>query len=126
MRTIKCINENWLFTMDEKVNPASLPAGAEELNLPHTWNGKDGQDGGNDYKRQKCWYFKEISKADLTGEENFLEFVALLPEYTSELIEAGEVKTAQMLLEFAISVNADSRKIDHQLASLLEESSSIN
>ena len=77
MRTIKCINENWLFTMDEKTNPASLPAGAEELNLPHTWNGKDGQDGGNDYKRQKCWYFKEISKADLTGEENYLEFDAV-------------------------------------------------
>ncbi len=77
MRTVKLINENWLFTMDEKANPSALPAGAEELNLPHTWNGKDGQDGGNDYKRQKCWYFKEITKADLTGEENYLEFDAV-------------------------------------------------
>ncbi len=77
MRTIKCINENWLFTMDEKVNSGSLPQDAEQLNLPHTWNGKDGQDGGNDYKRQKCWYFKEIAKADLTGEENYLEFDAV-------------------------------------------------
>ena len=77
MRTIKCINENWLFTMDEKANPSVLPTGAEELTLPHTWNGKDGQDGGNDYKRQTCWYFKEIAKADLTGEENYLEFDAV-------------------------------------------------
>ncbi len=77
MRTITSINKNWLFTMNEKSNPSALPAGAEELNLPHTWNGKDGQDGGNDYKRQKCWYFKEIAKADLTGEENHLEFDAV-------------------------------------------------
>ena len=77
MRTIKSINENWLFIMDEKANPSALPEGAEQLNLPHTWNGKDGQDGGNDYKRQKCWYFKEIAKADLSDEENYLEFDAV-------------------------------------------------
>ncbi len=77
MRTVKCINENWLFTMDEKANPSALPEGAEELNLPHTWNGTDSQDGGNDYKRQKCYYFKEIAKAELTGKENYLEFDAV-------------------------------------------------
>ncbi len=77
MRAVKCINENWLFTMNEKQNVAVLPQDAEQLNLPHTWNGKDGQDGGNDYKRQKCFYFKEIAKADLTGEENYLEFDAV-------------------------------------------------
>ena len=60
--------------MDEKANPAALPQNAEALDLPHTWNGKDGQDGGNDYKRQKCFYFKEITKSELVGEENYLEF----------------------------------------------------
>ncbi len=77
MRIIKNINENWVFTMGAVNNTATLPADAEELNLPHTWNGTDGQDGGNDYKRQKCYYFKEIAKADLTGEENYLEFDAV-------------------------------------------------
>ena len=77
MRTVKCINENWLFTMNENANVTALPEGAENLNLPHTWNGKDGQDGGNDYKRQKCFYFKEIAKEELTGEENYLEFDAV-------------------------------------------------
>ncbi len=77
MRIVKCINENWLFTMDEKANIDTLPQNADTLNLPHTWNGKDGQDGGNDYKRQKCYYFKEIAKAELTGEENYLEFDAV-------------------------------------------------
>ena len=77
MRTVKNINENWLFTMDEKADVRILPQNAQELNLPHTWNGEDGQDGGNDYKRQKCFYFKEIGADCLTGEENFLEFDAV-------------------------------------------------
>lgn len=59
-------------------------------------------------------------------ENNFLDFVALLPEYTTELAEAGEKETALMLLEFAASVNADSRKIDQQIAVLKEELSSIS
>ena len=59
-------------------------------------------------------------------ENNFLDFVALLPDYINELIEAGELETAQMLLEFAVSVNADSRKIERQLETLLETSSTMN
>lgn len=51
-------------------------------------------------------------------ENNFLEFVALLPDYATELIEAGETESARMLLEFAVNVNADSRKIDNLLATL--------
>ncbi len=30
------------------------------INLPHTWNNIDGQDGGNDYKRGTCTYKKTI------------------------------------------------------------------
>ena len=59
-------------------------------------------------------------------ENNFLDFVALLPDYTLELSGAGEKEAALMLLEFAVSVNADSRKIDNQLAALKEELSSMN
>ncbi len=59
-------------------------------------------------------------------ENNFLDFVALLPEYANELIEAGEKESALMLLEFAVSVNADSRKIDNLLTQLKEDLSSMN
>ena len=59
-------------------------------------------------------------------ENNFLEFIALLPDYASELIAAGEKESALMLLEFAVSVNADSRKIDKLLAQLKEDLSSVN
>ena len=59
-------------------------------------------------------------------ENNFLEFVALLPDYATELIEAGEKESARMLLEFAVSVNADSRKIDNLLAQLNGDLSAMN
>ncbi len=52
---------------------------------------------------------------------NFSDFVALLPEYVNELQEANQTDTAQMLLEFAINYNADSRKIYEQLAAIYKE-----
>lgn len=65
MRNIKNINENWVFV---KENEKST------VNLPHTWNGIDGQDGGNDYYRGKCTYIKEIAKVDMPqGEEVYLQ-----------------------------------------------------
>ena len=51
-------------------------------------------------------------------ENNFLDFIAILPDYANELIAAGETESARMLLEFAVNANADSRKIDTLLASL--------
>ncbi|MCD8040338.1 MAG: glycoside hydrolase family 2 protein [Clostridia bacterium] len=47
-------NDGWQFTM-KGCQPA-------EVTLPHTWNGKDGQDGGNDYKRCACTYTKSFKK----------------------------------------------------------------
>lgn len=37
----------------------------EPVDLPHTWNGTDGQDGGNDYFRGCCRYKKTLRRADL-------------------------------------------------------------
>ena len=45
------------------------------VNLPHTWNAIDGQDGGNDYYRGTCFYAKEVQKEELPeGEQYYLEF----------------------------------------------------
>ncbi len=77
MREIKIINNKWYFSDTAKTAPSSVPTDWQELTLPHTWNGKDGQDGGNDYKRCKAFYCKEILAAELTGEENFIEFDAV-------------------------------------------------
>lgn len=51
---------------------------------------------------------------------NFMDFVAILPKYIDELQEANQQDTAQMLLEFAIQYNADSRKLYQQLASIYQ------
>ena len=49
---------------------------------------------------------------------NFSDFVSLLPDYVDELLEAGYTDSAELLLEFAIGCNADSRKIYEQLATI--------
>ena len=53
-----CINlrEQWLFT-----GPDGTTA---TVTLPHTWNAKDGQDGGNDYWRGSCTYRISFAKPD--------------------------------------------------------------
>ena len=46
------------------------------LDLPHTWNAKDGQDGGNDYWRGTCSYTRHFAapEADLQNEAVWLQF----------------------------------------------------
>ena len=71
-------NESWLFTKDASLvqdNKAVCADGWESVNLPHTWNGKDGQDGGSDYYRSTCWYTKKLCKCLYEGaEEVYIEF----------------------------------------------------
>ena len=75
MRNIKVINSGWLFTKDAKSAPATLPADWEALDLPYTWNGEDGQDGGSDYYRGTCYFAKEINADELPeGEVKYLQF----------------------------------------------------
>ncbi len=88
MRETKIINKDWLFSLEASAVPATLPADWQALDLPHTWNGEDGQDGGNDYKRTKGYYCKEISANELSGEENFVEFDAV--NSTAEIFWNGK------------------------------------
>ena len=75
MRNIKVINSGWLFSKDAKTAPATLPADWTVLDLPYTWNGKDGQDGGNDYYRGTCYFAKQIKADELPeGEVKYLQF----------------------------------------------------
>ncbi len=75
MRNIKVINGGWLFTKDAKSAPASLPTDWTALDLPYTWNEKDGQDGGNDYYRGTCYFAKSLKADELPdGEVKYLQF----------------------------------------------------
>ncbi len=71
MRKILCINDGWQF-IKNCADPMATE-GAEAVNLPHSWNAVDGQDGGNDYFRGSCLYTKTICKADLGEGKHFLE-----------------------------------------------------
>lgn len=73
----KLWNEGWQFRKAVSGNGEET-AGQdnwEKLDLPHTWNGTDGQDGGNDYYRGSCCYRKTLRKDEIEeGEEVYLEF----------------------------------------------------
>lgn len=72
-------NQNWHFTKDavdvSEGKHVLAQGNWEAVDLPYTWNGEDGQDGGNDYYRGTCFYAKDLKKADVSsGEEVYLEF----------------------------------------------------
>ncbi|MGN1140764.1 MAG: glycoside hydrolase family 2 protein [Oliverpabstia sp.] len=60
MRKYSLLNGDWKFIKEDKgIENLDFEEGFR-VNLPHTWNAEDGQDGGNDYYRGKCWYMKEL------------------------------------------------------------------
>ena len=74
MRNIININNGWFFLKATSETPKVVAADAEVVNLPHTWNALDGQDGGNDYFRGSCCYVKTIQKNELpAGDQIYLE-----------------------------------------------------
>lgn len=75
MRRITNINDNWTFVKNDVGAKNAALAGGDKINLPFTWNGKDGQDGGGDYLRTACWFVKKFGKPVLGGDENiYIEF----------------------------------------------------
>ena len=71
MRTVLNINQNWAFSKEAASVPAALPADWEAVNLPHSWNAVDGQDGGGDYFRGTAYYVKEILASDLPEADQY-------------------------------------------------------
>jgi len=72
MRRILNLNEGWLFVKNtEDIKRRD----GVKVDLPHTWNAEDGQDGGNDYFRGSCLYVKTLKKSELPEAEcYYLEF----------------------------------------------------
>lgn len=61
MRRTQKLMEDWMFLS---------PSGKKRpVDLPHTWNAVDGQDGGNDYYRGTCIYEKKIAKPQFEADE---------------------------------------------------------
>ena len=66
-RTIK-IEDGWFFTYQNKERTP--------VDIPHTWNGKDGQDGGNDYWRGTNQYDVKFDAPEFDEKEEqvYLQF----------------------------------------------------
>ncbi|MDE7312197.1 MAG: glycoside hydrolase family 2 protein [Eubacterium sp.] len=67
MRRIVKLMEDWQFTYRNQKK--------RMVDLPHTWNAVDGQDGNDDYFRGTCFYEKTVPKPEFTDSERvYLQF----------------------------------------------------
>ena len=67
MRKTTILNADWLFRYHDGTET--------RLDIPHTWNNLDGQDGGGDYWRGTCVYEKDFPKPEFAADERiYLQF----------------------------------------------------
>ena len=72
MREVLNFNKDWLFW--KNMSDINIQNDGENINLPHSWNAIDGQDGGNDYFRGTCLYKKSFPLSSLPqGKKYYLE-----------------------------------------------------
>ncbi len=71
MRILYNLNRKWAFGKDCAEMPAAIPANWNWVNLPHSWNAIDGQDGENDYFRGTCLYAKTLDKTELPQADRY-------------------------------------------------------
>ena len=71
MREIYSLNAKWAFSQEATTAPQTMPTNWYWVNLPHTWNAIDGQDGGGDYFRGTAYYAKELEKIDLPKADRY-------------------------------------------------------
>lgn len=87
------INKNWNFKRDYSKINNQIDSTWDQLDLPHTWNGEDGQDGGNDYFRGKSVYMKNIKVSDYDFKKHtYLEFEGV--NSSAEVFVNGEFITS--------------------------------
>ena len=74
------INSGWKFHKgDAKAYAATFDdADWDPVNLPHTWNAQDGQDGGSDFYRGPGWYRRTLNIEDIGGKRFYLHFEGAL------------------------------------------------
>ncbi len=74
MRQVINLNYKWSFSKAATAVPTQIDNKWDFVNLPHSWNAIDGQDGGNDYFRGTAYYAKMIDKTELpVADKYFLE-----------------------------------------------------
>lgn len=78
MRNVINLNQNWKFIQENVGLPASYPTDWQTIDLPHSWNAVDGNDGNGSYDRGNYWYAKTFTtpKQPLAGGRVFVEILA--------------------------------------------------
>ncbi len=71
MRKVININRKWAFTKQATTVPTELPTNWDWVNLPHSWNAIDGQDGDSDFYRGTCYYVRKLEKLDLPEADKY-------------------------------------------------------
>ena len=67
MRKEQLLNSDWLFRYHDGTE--------SRVDVPHTWNNIDGQDGGNDYYRGTCTYEKTFNSPEYSDDQRvYIEF----------------------------------------------------
>lgn len=81
MRKVEMLMDSWEFSKDQIT--------WEAVDLPHTWNAKDGTDGKNDYYRGTCHYTRMLKKPMIKADEElWLEITGAA--MTAEVCVNGE------------------------------------
>jgi beta-galactosidase len=77
-RQVIGLDGGWKFLAGDDAHagePGFDDSGWVGTDLPHTWNGLDGQDGGNNYRRGLGWYRRHLAlDASLKGRRLYLQF----------------------------------------------------
>lgn len=100
MRSIAKLMKDWQFTGPNGVTTA--------VELPHTWNAKDGQDGGNNYWRGCCTYCTRFAAPvyDPAQQQVWLQFEGVNASAAVLLLWGrGDAFTLSILGENGLSIN---------------------
>ncbi len=78
MRNIIDLNQSWKFIQEDAGLPGELPGDWQSVDLPHSWNAVDGQDGNGSYYRGRCWYARTFKtpRQPLSGGRVYVEIMA--------------------------------------------------
>ena len=71
MREIISLNRKWAFSKMAAGVPEAIDNKWDIVNVPHSWNAIDGQDGDNDYYRGTAYYAKTLSNTNLPKADRY-------------------------------------------------------
>jgi len=78
VRKVISLNAGWRFLAGDEPrasDPSFDDRGWASVDLPHTWNARDGEDGGNNYRRGAGWYRRMlVVDSALRGRRLYLQF----------------------------------------------------